>query len=147
MSVVRKGRKEPLVVLDTNILISYLWGSVHCLRIVRAMLLENRFTPAVTPEIIGEFDDVVSRPRIKRQIGEITPAIFKREYLLFARMVHPRERVKICDDSDDNILLECAQAADAEYIVTGDDDLLRLKKFGTVKIVTPADFIREFLEG
>lgn len=145
--MVRKGRKEPLVVLDTNILVSYLWGSAHCLRIVRAMLLENRFTPVVTPEIIGEFDDVVSRPRIKRHIGEITPAIFKREYLLFAHMVHPHERVMICDDPDDNMLLECAQTADADYIVTGDDDLLRLKQFGTARIITPAEFVSDYLDG
>lgn len=65
MSGQQKSKIETIVVLDTNILISYLWGSTNCLRIIRAMLLENRFTPAVTQEMMQEFDDVIARPNIK----------------------------------------------------------------------------------
>jgi putative PIN family toxin of toxin-antitoxin system len=136
---------KPLVVLDTNVILSYLWSSANCLRIIRAMLLENRYTPVVSTDMLNEFDDVVSRIKIKRRIGEIAPMIFRREYLLFARCVYPQNRVSLCDDPDDNALLECAQESGADFLVTGDDDLLRLEKFGKTKIVTPAEFIRCFL--
>ena len=146
MSVPGKDRNKPLVVLDTNILVSYLWGSAHCCRIVRAMLLENRFTPVITPGMIEEFDAVISRPNIKRRIGELAPAIFRREYLLFAHITFPGKELSVCDDPDDNMLLECANSAGAGYIVTGDDDLLRLKKFEKTRIVTPLEFIDTFLD-
>jgi putative PIN family toxin of toxin-antitoxin system len=56
-------------------------------------------------------------------------------------IVTPTAAVRICDDPDDNRILECAQAANASFIVTGDDDLLRLKRFGPTKIVTPRAFV------
>lgn len=48
----------------------------------------------------------------------------------------------IKDDPDDDRVLECAQAAACEYIITGDLDLLRLGKYGEIRIVT----VRSFLE-
>jgi uncharacterized protein len=49
--------------------------------------------------------------------------------------------VSICDDPDDNRILECALAAEASFIVTGDNDLLRLKRFGAAEIITPRAFV------
>jgi putative PIN family toxin of toxin-antitoxin system len=48
----------------------------------------------------------------------------------------------IKDDPDDNRILECAEAAGCEYIITGDLDLLRLGKYGEIQIMT----VRSFLE-
>jgi len=53
----------------------------------------------------------------------------------------PTEAVRICDDPDDNWNLECAQSVSAGFIVTGDDDLLRLGLFGGTQIVTPRAFL------
>jgi len=49
--------------------------------------------------------------------------------------------VEVCDDKDDYRILECAEAAQAGYIVTGDDDLLRLRRFGATEIVSPRGFV------
>ena len=125
----RRSGRDTIVVLDTNILISYLWSSANCIRIIRALLVEDRFTAAVSREMMEEFDDVVSRPKVKRIIGEIDPAIFRREYLLSTLLVQPKKSVNICDDPNDNILLDCAEESDADFLVTGDQDLLRLSRF------------------
>jgi uncharacterized protein len=143
---VRQNTRDTIVVLDTNILISYLWSSANCIRIVRAMLLENRFTAAVSREMMQEFDDVVSRPKIKGRIGEIDPAIFRREYFLSTFLVQPKNPVTLCSDPSDNILLECAEEAGADYLVSGDDDLLSLCSFGKTQIVKPVWFINNFLD-
>ena len=57
-------------------------------------------------------------------------------------MVDPQERVHIilADDSD-NRILECAVAAGAEFIVTGDAHLLDLHSFREVRILSPRQFI------
>jgi putative PIN family toxin of toxin-antitoxin system len=46
----------------------------------------------------------------------------------------------ICRDVDDDNVLACALAAKADYLVTGDADLLVLKNFRGIKIISPRDF-------
>jgi putative PIN family toxin of toxin-antitoxin system len=56
--------------------------------------------------------------------------------------VTPAETLDVVrDDPDDNRILECAIEAQADCIVTGDNDLLRLGAYGTVKILRPAELI------
>lgn len=49
-------------------------------------------------------------------------------------------RVKVCRDEDDNRVIETALIGDAAYIITGDKDLLVLKKYEGIDILTPSDF-------
>lgn len=46
----------------------------------------------------------------------------------------------VCKDADDDKILACARKVDADYLVTGDEDLLVIGQFGTTKMVTPRDF-------
>ena len=46
----------------------------------------------------------------------------------------------IKEDREDNRILECASAVGSDYIVTGDEDLLRLGRYESIRIVTPSDF-------
>ncbi|MCR4779446.1 MAG: putative toxin-antitoxin system toxin component, PIN family [Lachnospiraceae bacterium] len=49
--------------------------------------------------------------------------------------------VEICRDPDDNKFIDCACDAKCIYIVSGDKDLLSVKKYNNVKIVTVAEFL------
>ena len=49
----------------------------------------------------------------------------------------------IKEDPPDNRILECAFEAGSEYIVTWDKDLLRLGSYGSIRIIRPADFLRQ----
>jgi len=61
-----------------------------------------------------------------------------------ASMVRPRKKVKVCRDASDDMVLECCLAAKAEYLVTGDKDLLSLKDLPfPLKIVTPKDYFQQ----
>ena len=50
----------------------------------------------------------------------------------------------ICRDSDDNLILACAKDAVADYVVTGDEDLLVLKNYEGIRIVNPREFEKLF---
>jgi predicted nucleic acid-binding protein len=57
-------------------------------------------------------------------------------------VVEPSNKLEVVkDDSDDNPILECAEAAGSAYIVTGDQDLLRLKQFGAARIITVMEML------
>jgi putative PIN family toxin of toxin-antitoxin system len=58
-------------------------------------------------------------------------------------LVRPTETLDVIkEDPDDNRVLECAVAADARFIVSGDNDLLRLGQFRNIRIVKVADFMK-----
>ena len=59
----------------------------------------------------------------------------------FSEMVHPKERLEVIADDPDNRILECAVEGQAEFIISGDKHLLKLKAYQGIAIVTPVDFL------
>jgi uncharacterized protein len=56
-------------------------------------------------------------------------------------MVDVKSTVNVCRDPKDNFLLALAQDSNAHYLITGDQDLLALKKFGKTSIITIAEYL------
>lgn len=50
----------------------------------------------------------------------------------------------VCRDPNDDVIIECAVIAGADFIVTGDKDLLAVRQYQGIRIVTPRDFLDEF---
>lgn len=105
------------VVLDTNILISTCWKPGGLEEQVIELGLARRFTIAVSPALWAEYIDVLRRPKFKSiqprvdlLIARLKPAVWK---------VEPTTTLTLASDPDDNRILECAAAAQASYIVTG----------------------------
>jgi len=132
------------VVLDTNIYISALiFGGLpeQLIFLAKQGAFENFTSPAITKEIRS----VLVRQKFAWSKAEAQTAID--EILSFSIEVRPKKRIKdvIVDDADHRIL-ECAEAADADYIISGDNDLLRVKRFGRTFIVSPSDFWSDVLD-
>ena len=130
------------VVIDTNIWISAIFWGGKPRKIVEAWL-DDKFRLVISSVVRHELYQTVAR---KAEALKIFPE-YASEWLSVidkkAVLVRPREKVEICRDPKDNMLLEAAVAGDADYLVTGDKDLLVLKTFGGAKIVTPAEFLAE----
>ena len=75
----------------------------------------------------------------KEEIDELTEHISRK-----AQKVESTAKIDICRDPKDNIVLECAAAGKADFIVTGDKDLLALKSFRKIRIITPRKFLEIF---
>jgi len=129
------------VVLDTNVFISMLLKSRNCLKI-RETFLNNLFEVIISPNLMREFlltvrnekfKDIFSRREIENLIELINTDM---------ALIIPEEKISICRDSADNIILECAAAGKADFIVTGDNDLLALKSFRKIRIITPINFLK-----
>jgi putative PIN family toxin of toxin-antitoxin system len=71
----------------------------------------------LTGVIYAEYEEVISRPRLKRNPDVIAGTL--RAIRDIGLWVKPTERLTICSDPDDNVFLECAQTAHASYVVTG----------------------------
>ena len=66
-------------------------------------------------------------------------------YYLFSKLLRQKINIeKICRDSQDDKFIACAVAAQADYIVSGDEDLLVLKKYEQIKIISASEFLKKF---
>jgi uncharacterized protein len=135
---------EVRAVLDTNIFIS---GVIHQAGLPGQILVAwraGRFELITSAEINEEILEVLNRPRIREKY-HIEDRIIDIGAILYtqATLVEPKHRLKVSKDPDDNKFLEAALQGRANYIVTGDKkDLLMLKEYKGIHIVTPAEFIK-----
>ncbi|MBI4689143.1 MAG: putative toxin-antitoxin system toxin component, PIN family [Nitrospirae bacterium] len=126
------------VVIDTNIWISYLLGSL--LQDIDEKILKNEIKIVVSDEMLKELSEVSSRSKFENifttnQVKELFALLDS-----YAIVVTPSQKIDMCRDKKDNFLLEVALEGKAAYLVTGDGDLLALNRFKNTKIVSPKDF-------
>ena len=126
------------VVIDTNIWISYLLGGL--LQRIDEKILSKEIKAVVSDESLKELSEVLSRPRFKniftaKRIKELFSLLDS-----YAIVVSPSQKVNVCRDGKDNFLLEVALEGEADYVVTGDEDLLVINTFQSTKIIRPKEF-------
>lgn len=103
--------------VDTNILVS---AAIKPDSLQRTALLIAITKPArlyVSPEIVEEYSEVLARPELRIARGgrlQLLDLIRNR-----CHTVRPRKRLNVTSDPDDNIFMECADAARADYMITG----------------------------
>ncbi|HRQ24999.1 MAG TPA: putative toxin-antitoxin system toxin component, PIN family, partial [Anaerolineales bacterium] len=123
----------------TNIIVSaYLGGSLEAIIVAWK---SGRFTLIVSAAIMGEYLEVLQRPKFNIERAEIED--FSALLLDKAEFVIPLEQINaILADPSDNKFLNAAVAGYANLIVSGDGHLLELKTFRDIRVISG----REFLE-
>ncbi len=125
-------------VFDTNVLIAaFLTEGVCSKLLVRAR--KGECDLILSHDIIREFEKVLDKKfgLSQQEIYDVR-AVLSEATKEIIRKVNPIDPV--CRDKDDNKILACALAADADLLVTGDDDLLVMKKYGRTRIISPKEF-------
>lgn len=134
--------KEVRAVIDTNIIISAAIGkSVTFLAIYNAFV-DGSFTPILSPVLQKEILNSIKKPRLRRYFRTEEMKRFKELIKSDAILVIPTKKLALCRDPKDNILLETALEAKADFIVTSDKDLLVLKSCAGIPIVTARQFLK-----
>ena len=110
---------------------------------VRKAFTESEIS--VSPELLKEYRDV---PSLLHSEGKITDQQFTilisgiAAVVAVARLVHPKRRIKMCRDPADDMVLECCLASGADYLITGDRDLLSVQDLPfSLKIMTPRAYV------
>ena len=137
------GKKEEAirVVLDTNVLVSVLFFGGR-LSALRTAWREARITPVLSLDTFHELVNVLGYPKFSLSKEEIS-FVIEDEILPYFEVVDAaRNATGECRDPDDDKFLSCAASAPAGYLVSGDKDLLELKKFKGVRIISPAELLR-----
>lgn len=133
--------KEVKVVIDSNIIVSILKGSPRLSPIYTAFK-EGRFKLVISAGILKELAAVLYRPSLKIEPNDIKELF--RLIKFKALRVKPRiQLINACRDPKDNFILELAIEARADFIVSSDKDLIVLKNFQKIPIITPDQFLNK----
>jgi len=132
------------LVLDTNVVAAgFLWqGPPH--RLVQRAL-DGAIDLAVSPALLVELEGILQRkkfaPRLAKQALSVAGLILR--YAELAQLVQPASIAPVVlADPDDDHVLACALAAQADLIVSGDTHLLDLKTYQGIPIVRAAEALR-----
>ncbi|MDX2135215.1 MAG: putative toxin-antitoxin system toxin component, PIN family [Saprospiraceae bacterium] len=129
------------IVVDTN------WWISFVINQFKSRLTELLINPSIhfitSPELQREIFETLDAPRLNKFIRQDLASEFKTYFTQFTLRVEVTSSVSVCRDPKDDFLLALAQDAHADYLITGDADLLTLGQFGRTKIMKLSDFILE----
>lgn len=127
-------------VFDTNILVSALLfrASVPGRAFERAL---DKGVILASEPLVDELEHVLDRAKFDQYVSREIREAFLVSLIRESRLVEIAEAVRACRDANDDKILELAVNGHAEFIVTGDADLLILNPFRGIRIVTPAEFL------
>ena len=127
------------VIIDTNVFISSFFGG-NARKIIDSWK-EGKIYWCLSNEIIDEYVAVLQRMGLQdeKEINELLK-IFANGYNVIFTSDPPTIKI-MDDDPDDNKFIECAAGLDAQYIISGDKHLKKLKKYMNILIVSPRDFL------
>ena len=128
------------VVLDTNVLISGIFWNGPPFKILEAWH-QRLFTLVLSSSILEEYRRVAAEIGKKKHVEPVDEILGIIE--THSVIVKPTPFVQqVCKDGDDDKFLEAAVAAKADYVVTGDAELLRVRTYETFEIIRPTQFLR-----
>jgi len=134
-----KGPRAIKVVIDTNVYISgIIFGGTPGK--VLELAKDKKIVVFTSPSILLEVADKLNK---KFHWNEEKVKVTLKAISKITEVVTPKIKLKVVkEDSSDNKILECAVVANANYVVTGDKHLLKLKRFEDIKIITPAELLK-----
>jgi putative PIN family toxin of toxin-antitoxin system len=127
------------VIIDTNLWISFLITKEYSK--LDSILSDKLVILLYSQQLIDEFIEVAQRPKFKKYFSTKDLQVLLLAISRRVQFIDVLSIVEVCRDSKDNFLLALAKDGKASHLITGDKDLLMLKKFGKTKILTLTEYL------
>jgi uncharacterized protein len=130
-----------IIIFDTNVLLnaSFSPKSMAARAFQKGLLLGD---VVYSPQTLAELTEVLNRPKFDKFASVAERNRFLKDFIEAAiPVIAPRFHTPICRDPKDEMFLELAVAANADYIVSGDKDLLVLHPFKSTLIIEAPHFL------
>ena len=135
--------KPQRIIIDVNWLISASISSGSRKKF-ETLLLDERFIFCVCVQLLNEYDDVIKRPVFRNKIKSTDIAEFRNIFLERSEVFGLSKVEKVVRDVKDDYLIALAKKSKARFLITGDNDLLVLRKAGKTEITNMSDFLLRF---
>ncbi len=134
---------KPIVVLDTNIVVSALIAREGAPAKIFEKLVLGKIENYTSKQIISEIKEVFNRKETTKRTFQKARNFIIKHYLNNSIQLTTKVKVNVVEHKSDNKFIETAIEAKAGYIITGDCHLLKLKEFNGIKIVKARQFLEE----
>lgn len=135
------ARKFDRVIIDTNLWISFL--ITKDFKKLDERIRTKSIRVMFSLELIEEFLTVVNRPKFRKYFTKTDIERLMDLFDVYGEIVEVKSNIESCRDKKDNFLLALAKDAQADFLLTGDKDLLELKVFESTKIVAVTDYLKK----
>jgi len=127
------------IVIDTNVLVSAIFWEGNESKVI-GLAGKGKIKLLTSVALLSELGKVLKNKKFR--LDERAVENHVQHILTLSELISPRCRLDaVHEDPTDNRVLECALEGKAEYIVSGDKHLLRMKKFRGIKIVRAKEFL------
>lgn len=127
------------VIIDTNLWISFLLTNDFSK--IDQLMRSQKFTLLFSQELLDEFVEVAERPKFKKYFSSKDLQDLLSKIRIKAEFIVVTSSIKLCRDEKDNFLLALSIDGAATHLISGDKDLLVIRKSGKAKILTMADYL------
>lgn len=135
-----KKKVKTIIIFDSNIWLSFIIGKT--ILKLKERIAEGKIQVIVTNRLLEEIKDVAARKRFEKYLKDEDLKTFLEYLKSISTHIEIVSEVSVCRDEKDNYLLALALDSKADYLVTGDKDLLTLEKFLNTEIIR----FRRFME-
>jgi len=133
-------KKAERIVIDTNLWISFLITKDY--KKLDGKIKGGEIKILFSLESMEEFLVVADRPKFRKYFDKEDIEQLIDLFDVYGEIVDVKSNIEICRDAKDNFLLSLSKDGKANFLITGDNDLLELKKFGKTKIIKVSDYLK-----
>jgi len=130
--------KRNRIIIDTNLWVSFLLTKQFSF--LDDLLENGKIQLIFCQELLDEFMDVINRPKLRKYFSDDNLELILEAIEQYADFIVVNSNINVCRDPKDNFLLSLAKDGLADYLITGDQDLLVIKRFEKTEIITIAEF-------
>jgi putative PIN family toxin of toxin-antitoxin system len=129
------------IIIDTNLWISFLITKSY--NRIDDLIIDKKIRIIFSEELLSEFIKVIQRPELAKYFTKNDLEELLELFDFYGDFIEVKSRIKQCRDPKDNFLLSLAIDSKADYLLTGDNDLLEIKEIGKTKILTVTEFLKK----
>lgn len=127
------------VIVDTNLWISFLITKDFSK--LEELIISNKIQLLFSAELLEEIATVMKRPKFQKYFSKKDTLYLELIISNYADFIDVKSYVDICRDKKDNFLLALAKDRNADFLITGDKDLLAIKQIANTSIITITEFL------
>ena len=128
------------IVIDTNVLISALLNPHGTPRQVFDTVIEFCILLQSEP-CLTELETRLAKRKFQKYLSTLDRSMFMTLLRNNSQLITVKHSTEICSDPDDNKFLELSVSGQAKYLITGDKDLLIIREYEGIKILTASQFL------
>ena len=134
-----REEEKKKIIIDTNLLVSYIISGGHSA--LSTVIRNENHIIIVSNELFQEYESVLKRPKFQKYFMNVGIDNVLQGFIKILTFVEVVCDFKFCRDPNDDFIIQLAIDSEADFLITGDKDILILKSFGNCKFLTLTEFI------